>query len=122
MEKNDINNFNIGARIRKLRLKNGLSQEELALRSDITTTYLGLLERNMKNPTVKVIEQLCHALGISLGDFFSDGMPDGTPKDALPVDDITLQVTVQLANRTDSERKKLLLLIKELLRFRDLPQ
>lgn len=118
MKKNYDNNFNIGARIRKLRQENGLSQEELALRSDITTTYLGLLERNMKNPTVKVIEQLCRSLGINLSEFFSDE----TSNDAPPIDDITLQITVQLATRTDDEKKRILLLIKELLKFRDLPQ
>lgn len=118
MKKNDNNNFNIGARIRKLRQKNGLSQEELALRSNITTTYLGLLERNMKNPTVKVIDQLCHSLGISLSEFFSDDISNDAP----PIDDITLQITVQLASRTDDEKKRILQLIKELLRFRDLPQ
>lgn len=47
----------------------GLSQEQLALASGITTTYLGLLERNLKNPTIKVIEQICNALQISLQDF-----------------------------------------------------
>lgn len=46
-------NFNIGKRIHELRINSGLSQEKLALRANITTTYLGLLERNLKNPTVK---------------------------------------------------------------------
>ena len=53
-------NFNIGDRIHELRIKSGLSQEKLALRAEITTTYLGLSERNLKNPTVKVIEQICN--------------------------------------------------------------
>ena len=52
------NSFNIGERIRELRTIRGLSQEQLALRSDITPTYLGQIERNAKNPTVKIIEQL----------------------------------------------------------------
>ena len=64
-------NFNIGKRIHELRIDSGLSQEKLALRAEITTTYLGLLERNLKNPTVKVIEQICNQLNISLNDFFS---------------------------------------------------
>ncbi len=63
-------NFNIGDRIHELRVKSGLSQEKLALRANITTTYLGLLERNQKNPTVKVIEQLCSQFNINLGEFF----------------------------------------------------
>lgn len=117
MNKNNYINFDIGMRIRELRLKNGLSQEELAMRSNITTTYLGLVERNVKNPTVKVIEQICHSLGVSLGAFFTDDM---IPYE-VPLDDISLQITVQLANRTENEKKVILQLVKELIRFRDLP-
>ena len=67
MKKN--NNCNIGNRIKELRTEQGLSQEQLALSSGITTTYLGLLERNLKNPTVKVLEQICTALHIELSAF-----------------------------------------------------
>lgn len=63
------NNFNTEDRIHELRIQQGLSQEQLALRSEITTTYLGLIERNMKNPTVKIIEQICRSLNIGLADF-----------------------------------------------------
>lgn len=55
MKMND--DFNIGNRIHELRTAQGQSQEQLALHSGITTTYLGLIERNIKNPTIKVIEQ-----------------------------------------------------------------
>ena len=44
------NNFSIGNRIRELRLRNHLSQEQLAFAADITTVYLGQLERNEKKP------------------------------------------------------------------------
>ena len=58
------NNFNTGARIHELRIQQGLSQEQLALRAEITTTYLGLIERNLKNPTIKIIERLCNSLNM----------------------------------------------------------
>ena len=64
-------NFNLGERIHELRVNSGLSQEKLALRANITTTYLCQLERNAKNPTVKVIEPLCSQLNIFLSDFLS---------------------------------------------------
>lgn len=64
------NDFNLGQRVHQLRTERKLSQEQLALRSNITPTYLGLIERNVKNPTVKVVEQLCNAMNISLADFF----------------------------------------------------
>lgn len=63
-------NFSVGQRIRELRKQNYLSQEQLALAAEITTAYLGQIERNEKNPTVAVVEKICGALGIGLAEFF----------------------------------------------------
>ena len=66
------NYFDCGKRLKELRTQRGISQEDLALSAEITTSYLGMIERGEKNPTVKVIEKLCVALGISLGAFFAE--------------------------------------------------
>lgn len=108
-------NFNLGERIHELRVKSGLSQEKLALRANITTTYLGLLERNLKNPTVKVIEQLCNQLNISLSDFFSTSKDTVKPEDAL-----SLQIITQISDRTEEEKQLILQVIKDVLRLCDL--
>lgn len=65
------NNFNIGQRLQDVRTSLGLSQEQVALQAGITTTYYGQIERNVKNPTVHVIEKICFALNISLENFFN---------------------------------------------------
>ena len=44
------NNFSIGKRIRELRNQKHLSQEQLALSAEITTAYLGQIERNEEEP------------------------------------------------------------------------
>lgn len=108
-------NFNIGKRIHELRIERGLSQEKLALRANITTTYLGLLERNLKNPTVKVIEQICNQLDISLSDFFS---PSQVPEK--PVDSPTLQIAAQISDRTEDEKLLILQTVKDILKLCDL--
>lgn len=108
-------NFNTGERIRELRQKNGLSQEQLSLRTEITTTYLGLIERNKKNPTIKVIEQICNSLNISLADFFSP-----TKVCSNNTDEISLQIIAHISNRTIAEKQMLLQLIKSALKLRDL--
>lgn len=108
-------NFNLGERIHELRVNSGLSQEKLALRANITTTYLGQLERNVKNPTVKVIEQLCNQLNISLSDFFSTS--DNTVK---PEDSLSLQIVTQISDRTEEEKQLILQVIKDVLRLCDL--
>lgn len=112
----DMNtNFNIGERIHELRVNSGLSQEKLALRADITTTYLGLLERNLKNPTVKVIEQICNQLNISLSDFFATSSPPVQSEDTL-----TLQIVSQFSDRTEEEKQLILQVVKDVLRLSDL--
>lgn len=108
-------NFNIGNRIHELRINRGLSQEKLALRANITTTYLGLLERNQKNPTVKVIEQICSQLNISLSDFFS---PSPVPEK--PVNTVSLQILAQISDRSADEKLLILQVIKDISKLCDL--
>lgn len=110
------NNFNTGERLRELRTAQGLSQEQLALHAEITTTYLGLVERNLKNPTIKIIEQLCHSLHISLADFF-----DPSHKPTCSLDPLSAQILFLVDNRTKEEKQLILQLTKNLLKMRDLP-
>lgn len=56
----------LGMRIRYLRLKKKMSQEDLALEAEINKNYLSDLERGMRNPTLKVMEKICKALDIDL--------------------------------------------------------
>ncbi|MEK5181136.1 helix-turn-helix transcriptional regulator [Paenibacillus odorifer] len=58
----------IGENIRVLRLKNGFSQEQLALNAGVNTSYIGQIERGEKNPTIKTLEKISKALEIALID------------------------------------------------------
>ncbi|MGN1157670.1 MAG: helix-turn-helix domain-containing protein [Agathobacter sp.] len=110
------NNFNIGERVRELRIQEGLSQEQLALRAEITPAYLGLIERNAKNPTVKIIEQICNALSVSLSEFFTThSFPNS------PLDPVSFQILSQITNRSKEEKQLILQLVKNTLNLRDLP-
>lgn len=55
----------VGARIRQLRKSQGLSQEELALRSELSPAYYGLVERGAKCPSVETIWKIAAGLGVS---------------------------------------------------------
>ncbi|WP_339021466.1 helix-turn-helix transcriptional regulator [Aeromonas salmonicida] len=61
----------LGKRIRFFRLKNNLSQEELADRCDLHRTYIGSCERGERNITVKNLHKICGALNVNLSEFFS---------------------------------------------------
>ena len=54
----------IGDEIRKERIDAGLTQEQLADQASVHRTYISLLERNLKTPTLDVLLRICCALGI----------------------------------------------------------
>lgn len=64
--------MNIGAKIKRLRLTNGLTLEELANRSELTKGFLSQLERDLTSPSVATLENVLEALGTNLKEFFSE--------------------------------------------------
>lgn len=48
------------------RTRKGLSQETLAEAAEIHPTYVGLLERGKRKPTIDVAQRLANALGLKL--------------------------------------------------------
>ena len=58
----------LGRRIRSLRKDRGMTQEELAVVSDIGVKYLSRIERGDTNVTLKLLSQLAGALEIEMCD------------------------------------------------------
>lgn len=58
--------------LKKHRKRAGLSQEELAFRTDISVSYISLLETENRQPTLTVLDALAAELGISLSEFVTD--------------------------------------------------
>ncbi|WHZ17101.1 MAG: hypothetical protein OJF52_003953 [Nitrospira sp.] len=56
----------LGRRIRELRLKAGLTQEQLAERADLHPTYLGSVERGERNLSLNNLDKLAGALQVPL--------------------------------------------------------
>lgn len=54
-----------GEELRKAREKAGLTQEQLAFRAGVHRTYISLLERDLKSPTLNTLFRLCKALAVS---------------------------------------------------------
>ncbi len=59
-----------GEKVREERLKQGLSQEDLASRAGVHRTYIGMIERAEKNITLENIEKIAKALKTSIADIF----------------------------------------------------
>jgi transcriptional regulator with XRE-family HTH domain len=60
----------LARRIRALRMKRGWSQERLAEEAGIHRVYLAGIELAQRNPSLKNLENLAKALGISLPKLF----------------------------------------------------
>jgi transcriptional regulator with XRE-family HTH domain len=57
-----------GKELRTLRLKAGLTQEEVAANAGVSREYVSMLESGKNNPTIDVFIRLCHAIGVSPAD------------------------------------------------------
>ncbi|WP_308200451.1 helix-turn-helix transcriptional regulator [Bradyrhizobium sp. 190] len=62
----------VAKNLRRLRLKSGLSQEELADRAGLNRNYIGMIEREENAPTVDALEQISEALAIDPVVLFQD--------------------------------------------------
>lgn len=62
----------IGAKIRNLRNQNGLTQEELADRTELTKGFISQLERGLTAPSVSTLKDIVECLGTNLSDFFHE--------------------------------------------------
>ncbi|MBA2848948.1 transcriptional regulator with XRE-family HTH domain [Thermosulfuriphilus ammonigenes] len=62
----------IGERLRKLRIANALTQEELANRAGLTKGYISQLERDLTYPSIPTLKEILDVLGEDLASFFKE--------------------------------------------------
>src|SRR6516164_350138 len=65
--------LNLAASIRALRLRNGLSQRQLATRMSVPRTYVSKIENEKATPTLSSLERLARALEVTVPDLLSGG-------------------------------------------------
>jgi len=69
-EKSTILQTKFGNRVRELRQKIGVSQEELGFQTGLDRTYISGIERGQRNPALINIGKLAKALKTTLPDLF----------------------------------------------------
>jgi transcriptional regulator with XRE-family HTH domain len=57
-------------RIKAIRVKNGVSQMELSLRSNLSQSFIANLEKGKKQPSVLTLIRIADALNVNPQDFF----------------------------------------------------
>jgi transcriptional regulator with XRE-family HTH domain len=73
MHSSSHGHLNLAAAIRSLRLRNGLSQRQLATRMAVPRTYVSKIENEKATPTLSSLERLARALEVTVPDLLSGG-------------------------------------------------
>ena len=64
--------MNFGGKIKHLRVKMNLTQEELAARCDLSKGFISQIERDLASPSIATLVDILECLGTDLKHFFSD--------------------------------------------------
>lgn len=67
----------IGKNIRKFREIKKLRQEDLAEKTDLTTNYIGMIERGERIPSLETFINILNSLGVSADMVLSDVLDNG---------------------------------------------
>lgn len=62
----------IGQKIKELRIQKGLTQEELADRSELSKGFISQLERDLTSPSIATLVDILQVLGTDLCNFFTE--------------------------------------------------
>lgn len=68
----EANRPEIGKKIRELRLRLGLTQEELAARTELTKGFISQLENDVTSPSIATLMDILEALGTDISSFFTE--------------------------------------------------
>ena len=91
--------MDIGIKIKELRTLKGLTQEELASRSELSKGFISQLENDLTSPSISTLEDILQCLGVTINEFFA--------KEETPVqvvfgeDDYFEKVDDELKNKTE---------------------
>lgn len=66
----------IGEKLRKLRLRRNLTQEEMADRCELTKGFISQVERDLASPSIATLTDMLECLGSDLKTFFSEADED----------------------------------------------
>jgi transcriptional regulator with XRE-family HTH domain len=67
--------LDVGARLKVVRKKRGLSQRELAKRAGVTNSTISLIEQNRVSPSVSSLKKVLDGVPMSLQAFFAEEVP-----------------------------------------------
>lgn len=78
----------IGEKIKHLRMRNGLTQQELANRCELSKGFISQVERDLTSPSIATLVDILECLGTDLKNFFNES---GNEKIVFQKDDVFIQ-------------------------------
>ncbi|SFA99484.1 MULTISPECIES: helix-turn-helix domain-containing protein [unclassified Bacillus (in: firmicutes)] len=103
--------ISVGEKIRTFRKSKGLTQEELAEKVQLQSSYIGSIERGERNISLLTLQKILDGLEVSLEIFFR--------KENLEQREIVSKLVSSLNFRSEDEVKLIYNLTEELVRFLD---
>ena len=62
--------YRLGRKIQKIRKSKGITQEQLAEKLRVSTTFIGYVETGYRRPNLKMIYKIARTLGVKVKDIF----------------------------------------------------
>ncbi|HSH72112.1 MAG TPA: helix-turn-helix transcriptional regulator [Methylophilaceae bacterium] len=60
-----------GKTLKDIRTQKGISQQELAFMTELDRTYISMLERNLRQPSLETVFKISVALGFKASEFIA---------------------------------------------------
>ncbi len=102
-----MNRTALGKRIREERVRQNLTQEQLAEKLNVSTTYIGYIERGERTLTLAKLVDLANVLSISLDYLLSDSIA--------PSPSANEKLWLQLLSSASADQQNLILEIAKLI-------
>ncbi|MCM1253693.1 MAG: helix-turn-helix domain-containing protein [Clostridium sp.] len=98
----------LGQRLREERIRSGLTQEQTAEYINVSTAYIGLIERGERSVTLEKIILLAECFHVSVDYLLKDFLPSGASTD-------DKQMQLLWNHATDDEKALILSVMKSIL-------
>jgi len=115
----------LGAKIRKLRKQLDMTQEKLAEKAEIDTSYLGQIERGeRRSPSITIISKIANALNVKEGELLNDRNHEEGRGDSIKAQSVGIpeRIADELSRMTPKEQRlydRIFRVLKELSDLRE---
>jgi len=102
----------LGEKIKKERIRNRLTQEMLAEMADITSSYVGQIERGERKVTLSKLVRIANVLNVSVDYLLSDNIE-------LTDDNLQVEIKNAMSNMEEKDKHMIIDIIKIINDYKD---